>query len=302
MKEAALNNYKDLLLKHISNKRVSYVDVPDHFNFGDYLIYLGSREIIKNSDCLSCRFYTSSQISSNFNLISKDNTDVIICHGGGNFGDLYDRHNNIRLALVKKFQDIPIVLFPQTIFYQDKANMLEDFSFLEKHSNLSIFVRDFESKSILENNSSLKADICCDTAQFLFNTLTFTNARENKNIRFKKLLFKRVDKERVSNEITSDSKDWDYFFSPFDVFFKRTFNFLSIKLSFSETISRMMIVLWNFYMDKKLKVILDFFTSFEEIETDRLHGYILAYLLDVKRTALDNSYGKIARYIKIFKI
>lgn len=302
MKEKDLNHYKDLLLKNISNKRVSYIDVPDHFNFGDYLIYLGSRELIKNSDCLSCEFYTSSQISSNFNLISKDNTDVIICHGGGNFGDLYERHNNIRLELVKKFPDIPIILFPQTIFYQDTANMLDDLSVLETHSNLSIFVRDFESKSIIENHSSLKADICCDTAQFLFNTVTFTKARNNKNLRFKKLLFKRIDKERVSNETTADSKDWDYFFSPFDVFFKRTFNFLSIKLSFSKRLSNMMVMLWNFYMDIKLKVILDFFTSYEEIETDRLHGYILAYLLDMKRTALDNSYGKIARYINIFKV
>ena len=59
---------------------------------------------------------------------------------------------------------------------------------------------------------------------------------------------------------------------------------------------------WVLYMDRKFRIIVRHFSKYMHIKTDRLHGYIFAFLLDIDRTALDNNYGKISRYIKAFKI
>jgi pyruvyl transferase EpsO len=40
------------------------------------------------------------------------------------------------------------------------------------------------------------------------------------------------------------------------------------------------------------------FTQASEIVTSRLHGYIMARLLDCKVTLVDNSYGKNSRYVQ----
>lgn len=297
-------SYEALLGQHIKDKRVVYVDVPVHFNFGDYLIYLGSRELIKKFKPKSCKHYSCIQILHNFRLISEQKPDVIICHGGGNFGDLYDRHNNIRLEIVKRFPDIPIVFFPQTVFYKDENRMIYDLSILDKHKNLKIYVRDFESKTLIEKYSNIETEICCDTAHFLYQNEIFKTARNRKDLRTEHILVKRKDEEKVHDEDNSNSPsiDWDHFFSDTDIKFERVINYLSSRLSSSKIISNFIINCWVLFMDNKSRNIVKYFSKYKYIKTDRLHGYIFGFLLDMDRTALDNNYGKISRYIKEFKI
>lgn len=304
MKNFNYQKYYEKLKKHVKGKKVVYVDVPVHFNFGDYLIYLGSKELLKGSNVKSCYFFSCIQLLKNLNLISKLRPDVIICHGGGNFGDIYDRHNDIRLKIVENFPDIPIVFFPQTVFYNNRENLEYDTGILKKHKNLKIYVRDVESKKLLEAQSLLNVDICCDTAHFLYNTNLFNTSRNSKPTAGSKLNFNRKDDEidLESGIPKSESIDWDYFFPESVKKVERVINSLSVRASKSVYASKILILIWEYYMSKKVLEVLEHFSKFETIETDRLHGYILAKLLDRNAIAQDNSYGKIHRYKNTFNL
>ncbi|KAF7962366.1 hypothetical protein AWV80_22615 [Cupriavidus sp. UYMU48A] len=56
-------------------------------------------------------------------------------------------------------------------------------------------------------------------------------------------------------------------------------------------------MLWMKYADRLIAEAIDLFSSHEHVLTDRLHGHILACLLDMPNTVSDNSYGKNSGYI-----
>ena len=47
----------------------------------------------------------------------------LVFHGGGNFGDLYGKHQQLRLAALRDFPGMDILWFPQTVYYDDKTHM-----------------------------------------------------------------------------------------------------------------------------------------------------------------------------------
>ena len=61
------------------------------------------------------------------NTITKMSSDaVILIHGGGNFGDLYRWNGQQYLKLVSTMNDDKIILFPQTIYYNDLNLTISD--------------------------------------------------------------------------------------------------------------------------------------------------------------------------------
>ena len=61
--------------------------------------------------------------------------------------------------------------------------------------------------------------------------------------------------------------------------------------------NRILVRLWIAYSARLVKDAARLFARHEFIVTDRLHGHILACLLNRKNIVLDNSYGKNSRYV-----
>lgn len=88
----------------------------------------------------------------NKNLHSKDYltkqiwpNDTIVLHGGGNFGDLYRHHVNLRNFLISTFRSNKILLFPQTINYRNLSLASGDNQVYSNASDFTMMARSSES-------------------------------------------------------------------------------------------------------------------------------------------------------------
>ena len=95
-------------------KKVAYLDLPFHYNVGDLLIYLGTEQFIKNHG-IDVRYRAFSKFLNHKRLNA---CDVILLHGGGNFGDIYFNHQKFREKIIERYANKRIVILPSTIHYK----------------------------------------------------------------------------------------------------------------------------------------------------------------------------------------
>ena len=152
------------ILDFIEDKNdVIFVDYPIYHNVGDLLIMLGTLEFFKNNK-INVRLHLSA---SNLNLskvVSSKTT--IICQGGGNFGDLYHTHQNVRELLVRSFPNNKIIILPQTAFFNSMENQKKSQELFNQHNDIVMFARDEKTHEIFKQFSE-KAYLMPDMAHEL---------------------------------------------------------------------------------------------------------------------------------------
>lgn len=279
---------------------VWFFDYPVYDNIGDMLIWKGTEQFFKDSKVkvlkrLSCHLLDHSLTrKEKFMEIPKE--VVIVCQGGGNFGDFYPIHQNVRKLLVKHYPNNRIVFLPQTIFYENKKKMKEDMMLFSNHKDLHLFVRDKNSFLIASkflNNVVLSQDM----AHALYPI------KQKKKRKLGTLHFLRRDKEigpmqyNIKEKEIDNLFDWDQLFSRKD---KIIYKFLK-KAHSSYKIQKLvpsylLTKLWYMYSTYIIKKAVNLFCCYEMIITSRLHGHILGCLMNKKNILIDNSYGKNSTY------
>ncbi|UVP49744.1 polysaccharide pyruvyl transferase family protein [Bacteroides cellulosilyticus] len=144
-----INLLKSLIdkgLLPLINSSCVYLDVPYHTNIGDTLIWEGTEQFLA-SNHIKC-LYRNSTLTYYYRKISKKTT--ILLHGGGNFGDIWRSHQELRLRIIQEYPNNQIIILPQTIYYTDHSIMKTDALIMAKHPNLTICARDEISHSILK--------------------------------------------------------------------------------------------------------------------------------------------------------
>ncbi|KJD34626.1 hypothetical protein PK35_02280 [Tamlana nanhaiensis] len=295
----------DVLTPIINNDYV-YLDLPYHNNIGDTLIWKGTETFLQTipHKCLykaSCENYITPKINESV---------IILLHGGGNFGDLYEIHNNFRLKIIKEFPNNPIIILPQTIYYKDKSKLESHSQTLANHKNLTICARDHRSLNILRDNFEQNKHLLLPDMAFCID-LSFIEKYKLTETK-KYLYFKRSDKEFRDIEFSNyfklseshDAQDWP----TYEVELKEYRNFLRLlnlknKVSNIEFMNKIIckimdLYILNVFFPKILKLGIEFISTYEHIYSTRLHAAILSILLDKKITFLDNSYGKNSNYYK----
>ena len=118
----------------------------------------------------------------------------------------------------------------------------------------------------------------------------------------KKLLcFQRIDKEATTAMECNNANtvsDWD-------ILLKNESRNLRIYHKIAELLTKLKLrrsvsELWILYAKYLVKKAIRFFGEYEEIYTNRLHGHILACLMDKKNSVYDNSYGKNSAYASLW--
>lgn len=97
-------SYRDLIKKKLIpliNADYVLLDVPNHPNIGDNLIWEGELRFLENIH-YKC-IYSANVHNWDENKI-KD-AKIILFHGGGNWGDLYRECQEHRLYIAEKFKD-----------------------------------------------------------------------------------------------------------------------------------------------------------------------------------------------------
>src|SRR5215467_14954297 len=130
-----------------TSARVVYVDYPVHLNIGDLLINLGAEQFFKDNNIHIWRRYYVLDVPQK--IAGVDDKVVFILHGGGNFGDIWERHQSMREHLLERFPRNRFVFLPQTVHFSNDAAAHKSLSRIATHKNSKIFGRDHRSSEIL---------------------------------------------------------------------------------------------------------------------------------------------------------
>lgn len=235
-------------------------------------------------------------------VISKDT--VILLQGGGNFGDLWRRHTDFCLRIIRDFPENKIIILPQTVFYRDEKTLLDDAAIMNSHPGLTICARDgLSHRLLLEHFHAAKILLLPDMAFCISPGSIEKNSRDASK---STLFLKRGDIELETYRFEHyflhrtgiEEHDWPgmqkkLFIFHLLVLFKKL-NDIFTKSRHAGSLTRGLVDRYavNVFMPGLIKKGIAFLSSYEYIFTTRLHGAILGILLDKPMTFFDNAYGK----------
>jgi len=277
--------------------RVIYVDYPVHSNIGDLLINLGTEQFFLDYGIPIKERYSVLDMPALSRLEGREEI-TFLCHGGGNFGDLYKKHQHAREELIDHFPRARIVFLPQSLHFSSKEAERKSLEKIAAHSNCHVLVRDQESLDALQDSRVTQCSLMPDMAHQLWRELTPAMGRE----RGRDVYFLRRDKEASSapagmtDAFAKSSVDWRDIVSSRHTALAGSVYFL-LKNCGRILPPSMNASMWYAMRDSMVEDAVKYFSCHDRVYTNRLHAMILALLLGRDVTAFDNSYGKLSRYI-----
>lgn len=306
--QASLDKLKNLIytsLDPLIQSDYCLLDIPDHKNIGDNLIWSGELEYLKRLPYKM--LYSANWIYCQFPKIPAGKT--ILLHGGGNFGDLWRHHQEFRLKVISQFKQSKIILFPQTVYYKDVEVLKRDAAVFNEHPDLTIGARDSVTYDILKKYFYKNTILLLPDMAFCLDLTKDIRTQPTNKV----LLMERTDKELqqkidLQNLLAPEDKgkqlqvrDWPgHNNSNFVESFTNAVDQFDIKVS-----KRLIKVPFiNRLIDPRhgmkprnaranyIQSGIDFINKYDSVYTTRLHGYILSVLLNKQVYVMDNSYGK----------
>lgn len=266
------------------------LDVPYYTNIGDTLIWEGTREFLKTlpHKCL----YTASVETYKNRPLSK--STVILLQGGGNFGDLWRRHQEFRKNVIRTYPNNRIIILPQTVFYNDYSVFTEDAKMLNSHKDLHICVRDTRSLDYLKKALTCNLLLVPDMA-FCISQKTLDHYKQKGTD--KVLFLKRNDQELREYDFSSyiaekaeqlHTGDWPTMEKEF-----KTKVYLDKLIFHRKRLKRIPDIYADLiFRPFQVRKGIEFVSKHRKVYTTRLHMAILSVLLDKEIVFFDNSYGK----------
>lgn len=267
-----------------NNKAFLLLDTPTHGNRGDQAIVLAERDFLKSrfpeADLWEFTFEECKFCAADIEALTPVNDNInIIIHGGGFIGTLWEPEQENLLHILECFREKKMIIFPQTIFFEDsKKGKEEKERFLDRINackNITIFTRDKASYQWMENqkfSTSVKYELVPD----IVTTLKYDKKMERKR---EILLCLRQDEEKncSKNQLKSVEKSIEKV--EYEVRYTDTF--------FPEMIPPS-------ERQQQVQAKLDEFAKSSLVITDRLHGMIFSAITATPCIALDNISRKVS--------
>ena len=260
---------------------------PNHGNMGDQCIaeeeihflhsVMPAREIVEISEAELKR--------GHFSQLKKISPfQPIFLQGGGNLGTLWPKTEGFRREILKRIKDNPVVIFPQSIFFSQNADGLEDLAEAAKiynGNNILLCCRDIVSYRFAQEHFGCKSVLVPDMV--LWESRQKLSLQE----RYGALTLLRSDKEQKlsdNDRMTIKSVLTERFHS-----IEIHDTFLHCGKVTGEN--------RNDIIDSMIRRI----SSVECVVTDRLHGMILCAVTGTPCVAFGNGYHKVEAFYEWLK-
>ncbi len=276
------------------------IDFPQYSNVGDSAIWLGEIAYLKQRQCqiryvCDCTNYNPKALAS---IIG---TGIILLQGGGNFGDLYPRHQKLRECVLNDFPNNRIIQLPQSIFFSDLENLALTQKFLSAHQDFHFVVRDKPSFSFAQKHFINPLYLCPDMAMML-DLKPLKNRSKSTDV----VILSRSDNEKATSFDLSESLPFKYHVTDWlDEPIPKLqilYDWTHLRLGWGSKVPRILLNQLNLYAanamaKERLDRGLNILGEGNFVITDRLHALILSWLGKTPVSFVDNNYGKLSNYI-----
>jgi pyruvyl transferase EpsO len=269
--------------------QVIYLDIPFHMNVGDLLINSGTENFFAEHKIRVSRRYTLDDVPETIPGLNE--RTLLVFHGGGNFGDLWQPHHAVRERTIVQNPNIRCIIMPQTVHFSSPEAEQKSLRALSQHKHLQVFARDQISLQKMIDGGLRSAKPMPDMAHSLYGVMKRLPVRQSGT-----MTMIRRDREATGNKPqATGTVDWDDIV-PFHCRVLRKVISQIAKtdrlLGFPADHTRL------FYpvRDMAVESAVTYFSQTEQVVADRLHATILSLLLGIPIRAIDNSYGKLSTY------
>ena len=274
---------------------LAILDFPDIRNCGDSAIWLGEMAYLKHRHGKQPAYVSRIDDFSADELERAVPTGPIFIHGGGNFGDIWPAHQDFRERVLERFPGRQVVQFPQSIHYDSPGRVQQSARAIGRHGNFVLLVRDEESKAFAEKHFDCAVRLCPDMA-FCIGAIPPAAAE------FPLLAMLRADLEKAGQlDLAAfpdmPVEDWTTE-SARRVRASKALGAASALLALkpAETRLRKLDAAAHNRFRRGIRQI----SRGRAIVTDRLHVHICSLLIGRPHAVLDNSYGKVRRFMAAF--
>lgn len=137
-------------------------DFPRHTNVGDSLIWLGTRALMGELGLACSASFDQYNFPPRDRLAYPD--DPVLLNGGGNFGDLYPGHHDLRLRVLHHFRGRRIVQMPETLNFSGTGSLDRTRDAIREHGDVVLLVRDAESERFARKHFFAEVHLAPDAA------------------------------------------------------------------------------------------------------------------------------------------
>ncbi len=256
------------------------VDFPDHANVGDSAIWLGETRMLRAVTGRDPDYVATWQDFDADACRAASPNGVLFLHGGGNLGDIWPHHQQCRETALARLRDRRVVQLPQSIHFRAPGGITRFARLVADHPDFHLYVRDRASLDIARRHWACSVDLMPDSALALGRQV-----RRPPNCDV--LILARTDDEQAGH-------GWDAVADIGDAIRLDWLNdgVLPVRGE-GQPLANHYAALASARVERGLALV----SRGRRVVTDRLHGHILALLLDIPHVALDNDYGKISGYI-----
>ena len=270
---------------------------PDYGNVGDSAIWLGEAAALRALDArvaYACDARTYSAAA----LRARLPAGVILLTGGGNLGDLWERHQRFREQVIEAFPHLPVVQLPQTIHFRSPANLDRARRVFRAHPDFTLLARDRRSLEVAERELGVRTALCPDMA------LALGRLDRPRRARAGVVALARSDVESAADlRRAIGDRVWctDWIDDVDTLATRATERLRTLARRHPRGFGALHRAVWLGYpriapdRGRRGGRIL---SGGRVVITDRLHGHILSLMLGIPHVVLDNSYGKVRAFFE----
>jgi exopolysaccharide biosynthesis predicted pyruvyltransferase EpsI len=283
-------------LADVAGQPFALVDFPDHANVGDSAIWLGETTFFRGQHRSAPRYLASISAFSERALRRAHPEGPILIHGGGNFGDLWPRHQEFREQLLERFPDRPVVQLAQTLHYGNQAAADRTARAIARHGNVRLLLRDQASLDYASRRFDCPVRLCPDMAVCLGALQRPAEPRVDV------LLLLRTDRERAvaapapRTNLRIRVADW-LSEARLPVFLDQLAAAAARLRNRHHARGELRAARYDAAAAARVDRGCRLLSSGRVVITDRLHAHLLCLLMGIPHAVLDNSYGKLNRFL-----